>query len=158
MASTLCQKMVDHFFFFCQKFKIWFSSEHTILFKFHQHVVQITIYLTTISRFKGYVVCGWNDSMDDWVSIPAEHWGSARLCHSSKTTGKAISFPVSTSFLPLYCHPVIFMFDEGEAPVLGFIRRCGINYYSTTYSVTFLILAKISSSFLFLGIPPTKSL
>ena len=39
---------------------------------------------TKISRFSGFAVCGWNGSMDDWVRIPAEPWGSARMCHSSK--------------------------------------------------------------------------
>ena len=35
-------KMVNHFFF-VKKLKILYSLDHTILFKFHQHVVQILI-------------------------------------------------------------------------------------------------------------------
>ena len=39
---------------------------------------------TRISRFSGFAVCGWNGSMDDWVRIPAEPWGFAKMCYSSK--------------------------------------------------------------------------
>ena len=40
MASTLCQKWLT-INFFVKKLKILYSLDHTILFKFHQHVVQI---------------------------------------------------------------------------------------------------------------------
>ena len=39
---------------------------------------------TRISRFSGFAVCGWYGPMDDWVRIPAEPWGLAKMCYSSK--------------------------------------------------------------------------
>ena len=39
---------------------------------------------TRISRFSGFTACGWNGSMDDWVRIPTEPWGFAKMCYSSK--------------------------------------------------------------------------
>ena len=38
MASTLCQKLLT---IFVKRHKILYGSDHTILFNFHQHVVQI---------------------------------------------------------------------------------------------------------------------
>ena len=40
MASTLCQKLLT---IFVEKHKIMNGSDHTILFKFYLHVVQILI-------------------------------------------------------------------------------------------------------------------
>ena len=40
MASTFCQKLLSKTRFFVEKLKISCSLDHTILFKFHRHMVQ----------------------------------------------------------------------------------------------------------------------
>ena len=60
MASILCQKLLT--IFFVKKHKILYVSDHTILFKFHQRVVQILIKYC-MARLLTFNVCISNGSI-----------------------------------------------------------------------------------------------
>ena len=84
MALTLCQKMVLKTRLFVKKLKILCSLDHTILFKFHFHMVQT--FLRNV----------WRDFRLPMSALETV----ARKSFNGKFTAK-IEFPIGHFMLPL---------------------------------------------------------